>query len=112
MLRGSKARALLSALAAVLLVLQLFASSEAFASVHTSEIISCAETEDPQKVAPPAAARDRSRGQDRVPEAPVGGSPAPAHPRVLPLLALAGPDPHASKSPAAHSPAALQVFRC
>ncbi|MGW7263793.1 hypothetical protein [Streptomyces sp. NPDC054842] len=111
MTRGTTVRALLSALAAVLLVLQLFASAEAFASVHTSEIVSCGETEEPQQ-APPAAARDRSRGGDRTPGVPPRTAPDRGRTFPCPPPVPAGPYAHASRSPAAHSPATLQVFRC
>ncbi|MGW5180052.1 hypothetical protein ACWERY_37745 [Streptomyces sp. NPDC004082] len=111
MTRGTTVRALLSALAAVLLVLQLLASAEAFASVHTSEVVSCGETEEPQKAAPPAAARDRGRAEDRTP----GVTPRTAPDRrtfPCPPPVRTGPHAHAPRSSAAHSPATLQVFRC
>jgi hypothetical protein len=112
MMRGARSRALFPILAVVLLALQLFGPDEAFASVHTNEVISCGEAEHPQKIAPPLAARDRSRTEDRVPQPPNSSllehDPASTYP-VIPLT-----DAHqrVSRSSTAHSPAALQVFRC
>ncbi|MFF1451016.1 hypothetical protein ACFVYF_23195 [Streptomyces sp. NPDC058274] len=112
MMRGTKSRTLFSVLAVVLLALQLFGPDEAFASVHTNEVISCGEAEHPQKIAPPLAARDRSRTEDRVPQPPKGSllehDPASAYP----VTPLADVHQRASRSSTAHSPAALQVFRC
>ncbi|MFD7708667.1 hypothetical protein ACFV6E_11060 [Streptomyces sp. NPDC059785] len=112
MVRGTTARHLLSVLAAVLLSLQLLGPAEAFASVHTSETISCDDTEHPRRTALPLGTRDRGRGDKPAPPAPVRGDlgrdpAASCTPPALPA------DHHRpSRSSTSHTPAALQVFRC
>ena len=111
MSRGTTARTVLSILAAVLLAIQLFVPSEAFASAHKEEVVACGEAEHPHKVTPPLRAADRTRDEDLVPEAPG---------RALLASDLAATLPHvppigfsrASRSSTAHSTATLQVFRC
>jgi hypothetical protein len=111
MWRGRTARTLLSLVAAVLLALQVFAPSEAFASAHRGEIISCAEAECPEKTAPALRVRDRSRDEDLLPQPSarhlLGSDPASAHPLVSPVGS-----PREPRAPASLSPAVLQVFRC
>ncbi|MER6367524.1 hypothetical protein [Streptomyces mirabilis] len=112
MLRGTTARPLYVVLAAVLISLQLFAPTEAFASAHRGEVVSCAEAEHPHKVAPPLGARQRTRDEDLVPDTPpralLASDPAASYAPLAPASA----HPRTSRSSTAHSPAALQVFRC
>jgi hypothetical protein len=118
MLRGTTCRALFVVLAAVLVSLQFFAPTEAFASAHRGEVVACGEAEHPNKVTPPLSARQRTRDEDLVPETParalLESDPAAAHPSASPLAphSRATARPGASRSSAAHSLAALQVFRC
>ncbi|MFE9769370.1 hypothetical protein ACFYPC_33440 [Streptomyces sp. NPDC005808] len=115
MFRGKTVRTLFVVFAAVLMSLQFFTPTQAFASPQKSEVSSCGESEYPQKqkVAPPLRSRDRSREEDLVPEEPSRAllecDPAAGHP-------LATPDPAflrtSSRSSTALSPATLQVFRC
>jgi hypothetical protein len=99
-------------LAAVLISLQLFAPTEAFASAHRGEVVSCAEAEHPHKVAPPLGARQRTRDEDLVPDTPpralLASDPAASYAPLAPAAA----HPRTSRSSTARSPAALQVFRC
>lgn len=118
MLRGTTARTLYVVLAAVLIGLQLFGPTESFASAHRGETVSCGEAEHPHKVAPPLGARQRTRDEDLVPETPARAllatdqatSPPPAPPHSADSRSAARH--RASRSSSAHSPAALQVFRC
>jgi len=133
MLRGTTTRTVISALAAVLLTLQLFAPTASFAAAHTPGHIktsaepgntpkakpvrekavtyrTCGHPEDPTG---PLRARDRHRAAiHTVPGAHarplLGENPAAAsEPERL------SPRHHRSSRPlAAHTPAALQVFRC
>ncbi|WP_028800756.1 hypothetical protein [Streptomyces sp. 142MFCol3.1] len=112
MLRGRTARTLFTALAAMLILLQVVGPAETFASAHRGETVACAGTEHPHKAAPAPGARRHARDEDLVPEPPshplsVDGpaatrSPAPG----------AASHPRTPRSPAAHSPEGLQVFRC
>ncbi|MBC2905408.1 hypothetical protein [Streptomyces cupreus] len=133
MFRGATARTVVSILAAVLLGLQVFASTASFASAHTArhavakgqpgikssgkalrdEIVTCRDAGRHGDPTGPLRTRDRYRtAADCAPEAPdrpyqrqrasnagEPGTPRTAHYRM-------------SRSSAAHSPAALQVFRC
>jgi hypothetical protein len=112
MIRGTTARTLFLVLAAVLMSLQLFAPTEAFATAHRGEVVSCGEAEHPQKVAPPLGARQRIRDEDLVPEAPartlLESDPAASYPSAPPTVS----HHPTSRSSTAHSPAVLQVFRC
>lgn len=137
MLRGTTTRTVISALAAVLLTLQLFAPTASFAVAHTPGHIktraepgntpkakpvrekavtyrTCGHPEDPTG---PLRARDRHRHRHRAAIHTV-----PGRPRVR----CWGENPAAASEPerlstrhhrpsrplAAHTPAALQVFRC
>lgn len=141
MFRGATARTVVSVLAAVLLALELFAPSASFASAHTDrhievkaqsgiqpsgkacagtklsakalrdEIVNCRDTGQHGGPTGPRT-RDRLRTADAAPEAPerplLMQDPSAAHEPVGP-----GAAPHrTSRSSTAHSPAALQVFRC
>ncbi|MEW2045571.1 hypothetical protein [Streptomyces sp. NPDC005476] len=135
MLRGTTARTVISLLAAILLTLPFFAPASPFAHAHTvrqaeaktqpgiklsgkamrDEIATFRDCDLPTgSPADPLRTRDRHR--------PSSAAPAPQEPeRALlaqdPAAAHQPPrpgDPHhrSSRSSAAHSPAALQVFRC
>ncbi|MFJ8106427.1 hypothetical protein [Streptomyces sp. NPDC096132] len=135
MFRGATARTALALLAAVLLALPFFAPTSAFAHAHTAHqteartktgiklsgktlrdeyvtVRDCGRAGGP---ADPLRSRDRHRATlvgtsaPQEPErAPQALDPAADHEPVRPS------DPHhrPSRSSAAHSPAALQVFRC
>jgi len=122
MRRGTTARTLFAVLAAVLLALQLSAPLTAFASAHAAravgpkaEFVTCAETVDPHGPTGPLRTRDRMRVADHAP-------PASARPLLCKDVRVRHEDPsHTSaaaehhrttRSSAAHSTAALQVFRC
>jgi len=114
MMRSATPRTRFVVLAAVLMILQFFAPIHAFASTQKNETVSCCESEhqEKQKVAPPLRSRDRSREEDPLPEAParalLASDPAAEHPPAPPGEGSVPP----SRSSTAHSPAALQVFRC
>ncbi|GGZ26412.1 hypothetical protein [Streptomyces poonensis] len=132
-MRGSTARNAIKVLVAVLLCLQFFASTASFASAHTDrhaevqaepgngltgtalrgEAVThrgCGPAGDPTD---PLRTRDRHRGVTAV-HAP----PAPERPPQETGPTSARPpvpstsSPHPARSRAAHTPAALQVFRC
>ncbi|MFJ9815549.1 hypothetical protein ACIRU3_09790 [Streptomyces sp. NPDC101151] len=132
MFRGTTARAVLTLLSAALLALQFFAPTGTFATAHTAshaKAKAAPETVHPTHPArngaytlrdsgcsqEPAAGgrhlRDRQRGSvsgwahERPPIARQAAAPqAPA--------ASGAPHHRTSRSSRAHSPAALQVFRC
>lgn len=112
MFRGTTARTLFLMLAAVLLSLQPLAPAESFASAHRGEVVACAESEHPHKVAPAQGTRRRVPDEDLDPGppalAPQESDPAAGH-RPAPLRAA---HPSTSRASTAHSPAGLQVFRC
>jgi hypothetical protein len=112
MMRRTKARALFMALAAVLISLQLFAPTEAFASAHKGEVANCAEAEHPQKVAPPLGARQRIRDEDPVPEPPARALLVSDPSATYVPAPLAASHPRTSRASTDLSPAGLQVFRC
>jgi hypothetical protein len=133
MLRGTTTRTALSALAAVLLALQLFAPTVSFAAAHTLGHVKakaepgntlkakpvrdkavtyrkCGHAEDPTG---PFRTHDRHRAVTHtVPGAParplLGENPAAAYEPERPSAR----HPRPSRSFTAHTPAALQVFRC
>ncbi|WP_221360725.1 hypothetical protein [Streptomyces beigongshangae] len=126
MRRGTTLRALFTALAAVLLALQLSAPTTAFAATFATayaaplpgsqaEFATCAETTHPHGPAGPLRTRDRVRTADHVP-------PASARPPLCGDVSVRHEDPSHVSAAAAHhrttrscagrSTAALQVFRC
>ncbi|MBV7701033.1 hypothetical protein [Streptomyces sp. TRM70350] len=132
MFGGATVRTVISVLAAVLLALPFFAPTASFASVHTArhavanaqpgikpsgealrdEIVHCRGDGDLKVPSGPVHNRDRDRAADFVPEAPdrplLTRSRTAADEEVIRGTAL-----HRKPGSAiAHSPAALQVFRC
>nr|WSY50897.1 hypothetical protein OG999_12770 [Streptomyces sp. NBC_00886] len=132
MFRGKTARTVITLLTAVLLALQFFAPTASFASAHTArhaeakaqpgpklggkaqrtETVTfrdCGATGTPTV---PLRLRDRYRTADCGPETParplLTQDPAAVHIPVTPGAA----HHRTSRSSTAHSPAALQVFRC
>ncbi|OQR63028.1 hypothetical protein B6E66_16715 [Streptomyces maremycinicus] len=138
MFRGTTTRTVLSILAAVLLALPLFAPTSSFAHAHTARQ---AEAKTPPGIktsgkamrdevatlrdcdlptggpADPLRTRDRHRATTTAPaastpqdpeRAPLAQDPAAAHQPRRP----GAPYHRWSRPSAAHSPAALQVFRC
>ncbi|MGN9820946.1 hypothetical protein ACTMUQ_37105 [Streptomyces sp. SD11] len=132
MRRGTTVRTLFAVLAAVLLALQLSASTTAFApafaSAHTTplagpgdgpqtraEFVTCGDTSHSHGPTGPLRTRERIRVADHV-------TPAAARLLLCKDVAVAHEDPshtaapaahhRATRSSAAHSSAALQVFRC
>ncbi|GAA2729441.1 hypothetical protein GCM10010360_08070 [Streptomyces nogalater] len=131
MFRSTAVRGLLAALAAVLLALQLRASTGAFASAHTfGQTLTKAETGIVPSVRSARAGADavRAPGRTDVPmgvphlrdrhrgpgaggsqeDAPVSGRAAGVGPAEPPD----GPHRPSTRALRAHTPAALQVFRC
>ncbi|WNZ07986.1 hypothetical protein P8T65_10570 [Streptomyces sp. 11x1] len=132
-MRGATTRTVLSALAAVLLTLAFFAPTTSFAAAHTpghakakaepgntptakplrdtaATHRTCAPSQDPTG---PHRTRDRHRlTTHTVPETParppLGENPAAASSPERP----SAPHHRASRPLTAHTPAALQVFRC
>jgi len=124
MRRGKTARTLFAVLAAVLLALQLSATTTSFASAHTeqlsdseakAEFVTCADNAHSHGPAGPLRTRDRIRASDHVPPTSVrpllckdvtAGHEDPSH--------TAAPAAHhrTTRSSTAHSTAVLQVFRC
>ncbi|MEU6253548.1 hypothetical protein [Streptomyces sp. NPDC047043] len=130
MFRRTRIRTTFALLAAALLALQFFAPAESFASAHTvrqveakaqpgiklsgkalrSETLTHRHCDHSGGPTGPLRTRDRHRAVDFAPEDPERGLPAedpaavhqPAAPRA----------PRTSRPSTAHSPAALQVFRC
>jgi hypothetical protein len=129
MFRGTTVGTVVATFAAVLLALQFFAPTASFASAHTArhaeakaqpgtklsskalrdESVThrqCDPAEDPTG---PLRTRDRPRAVDFAPEGPerplLAQDPAAPRPAVPGTFRL-------SRPPTAHSPAALQVFRC
>ncbi|MQY38514.1 hypothetical protein SRB17_65270 [Streptomyces sp. RB17] len=112
MFRGTTARTVLASLAVTLLALLCFAPGETFASAHTpSEATAKAEagttpSEQPERDGADAIHGSASRGTREHPLIPVRAAGAgPSHPSGT----AHGPAPRTSR---AHTPAALQVFRC
>ncbi|MBK3629021.1 hypothetical protein JHN59_30200 [Streptomyces sp. MBT49] len=135
MFRGTTARAVLPLLAALLLALPFFAPASSFAHAHTvrqaeaktppgiklsgkakrDEITTFRDCDRPGGLADPLRSRDRHRtGASAAPtpqepeRALLELDPAAAHQPAPP----GAPHDRPSRSSAAHSPAALQVFRC
>ncbi|WP_133914609.1 hypothetical protein [Streptomyces sp. NBC_00582] len=135
MFRGTTARTALALLAAVLLALPFFAPTSPFAHAHTvrqveaktktgikpsgkplrDEYVTVRDCGHPGGPADPLRSRDRHRVTATAASAPqeperalLALDPAAAHQPVRP----AAPHHRTSRSSAAHSPAALQVFRC
>lgn len=133
MFRGTTARTVVSILAAVLLGLQVFASTASFASAHTArhaaaesqpgikpsgtalrdEIATCRDAGPDGNPTGPLGARDRHRtAADCAPEMPdrphltqrASKANEPGTPRTA--------HHRTSRSSTAHCPVALQVFRC
>ncbi|KOV69257.1 hypothetical protein [Streptomyces sp. MMG1121] len=131
MFRGTTARTRFTLLAALLLALQLFAPTGTFASAHT--LGQAQAKAEPEITSPAQPARD-GVGSLRVPGRagdPVGtphlrerqrscsAGCTPEHPLIAGRSAGAdAPDTpgsahrHAARPARAHTPAALQVFRC
>jgi hypothetical protein len=132
MFRGTKTRTAISLLAALMLALQLFAPTASFASAHTArhaeakteprnkprgaaqrdEYVTCGDGGRHHDPSLPLRTRDRHRIADSGPQGP-----------ERPLLAVDPTGPRepetrvtsrhqAPRSLTAHTPAALQVFRC
>ncbi|MET7477689.1 hypothetical protein ABZT17_25435 [Streptomyces sp. NPDC005648] len=130
MFRRETARTLLALLAAALLALQFFAPTESFAAAHTvrqveakaqpgitpsgkalrDQLATHRHCDGSRGPTGPLRTRDRQRSADSAPEGPERGLPIadpaaarkPAAPRA----------PRVPRPSTAHSPAALQVFRC
>jgi hypothetical protein len=132
MVRGTTVRFVLTILSSVLLGLQLFAPTASAESTHqthvtaaaspetvtakrtdeTDEVVTCGDFEHPTSPTGPLRTRDRHRAlADSTP-----GPPALvllAHDvTATPPLAARPASLHISRSSTAHTPAALQVFRC
>ncbi|WSQ12454.1 hypothetical protein OG604_34425 [Streptomyces sp. NBC_01231] len=130
MFRGTPVRTALALLTAALLALQFFAPAASFATAHTprqavakaqpgikhpgkalrDEIAThrhCGTEGDPTG---PLHTRDRHRAVDLVPEG--SARPAPAQARADAREQVPPGAFHLSRPSTAHSPAALQVFRC
>ncbi|MEU0738751.1 hypothetical protein [Streptomyces sp. NPDC006134] len=130
---GKTARAVVSALAALLFALPFFALTAPFASAYTArhvvanaqpgnlpsgmapreETVACQDTGRPGTPPGPLRVRDRHRTASAPaaegPERPLSGPDTEAvHAQAAPGAAR----PRAPSPPADHSPAALQVFRC
>ncbi|WP_327318483.1 hypothetical protein [Streptomyces sp. NBC_01235] len=135
MFRGKTARAVISILAAALLALPFFAPTSSFAHAHTvrqaeaktqpgitlsgktkrDEIVTLRDCDRSAGSADPLRTRDRHRGATSAASAPqeperalLAQDPAAAHQPARP----GAPHHRSSRSSTAHSPAALQVFRC
>lgn len=132
MFRGTTARTVVALLASVLLALQFFAPTASFAPAHTARhaeakaqpgskltgkalrtesvtFRDCGATGNPTV---PLRPRDRYRTADTGPEEPERPLLA-QDPAALRTPVAAGAAHHrTSRSSTAHSPAALQVFRC
>lgn len=132
MLRGKTARTVLALITTVLLALQFFAPTTSFASAHTArhaeakaqplltlggkalrtETITFRDCGAAGTPTAPLRLRDRYRVADCGPEAPerplLAQDPAAVSTSVAPGAA----HHRTSRSSTAHSPAALQVFRC
>ncbi|MER6348433.1 hypothetical protein ACWC10_18660 [Streptomyces sp. NPDC001595] len=135
MFRGTTARTVLSALAVVLLTLSLPAVTPAFAHAYTPRHVEAetstgiipsgpagyAEAAAPHAGATPACGdptgppphRDRHRTARSAPEAAARPLPEPERaPGAGPDAGVPAGHARAPRPSAAHSPAALQVFRC
>ncbi|MFI8190062.1 hypothetical protein ACIF8T_14870 [Streptomyces sp. NPDC085946] len=131
MLRGTTARIVLSVLAAALLALPLFAPVPSFASAHTAhhigaeadpgttpsgqaprdETAACRDTGPAGGPAGLPRTRERPRTADHAPTASARPLPDRNPPTASEPVRPGAPPPAAGPS-AAHTPAALQVFRC
>ncbi|MER6031249.1 hypothetical protein [Streptomyces sp. NPDC001851] len=131
MFRGTTHRTRLTLLAVLLLALQFFAPAGVFAPAHTaSQALAKAESGIPSSVPPVSEEKDSVRAPNRS-GAPMGTphlrdrhrGPASGGAQRTPLIpgrasgAGAGDTPgtpyhRAARTPGAHTPAALQVFRC
>lgn len=132
MVRGTTVRLVLTALSAVLLALQLFAPTASAESAHQThvtapaaqeavtakrtdeadEVITCGDFEHPTSPTGPLRTRDRHRAvADSTPEPPAF-VPLAHDVTAAPPLAVGPASPQISRSSTAHTPAALQVFRC
>ncbi|MGW1749154.1 hypothetical protein ACWCRD_26805 [Streptomyces sp. NPDC002092] len=130
MFRITTARTAIAVLAAVLLALQFFASTESFTSAHTGRQVEakaqtgiklsgkalrndsvthrhCGHSGDPTG---PLRTRDRHRAADSTPEGPERAVPV-KDPAAADEPAASGA-PLTSRPSTHHAPAALQVFRC
>lgn len=130
MFRGTPVRAVIAVAVAVLLALPFFATTPSFATAHTVRQVEakalpgikpsgaaqrgetmthrhCDHSGDPTG---PLRNRDRQRAVDVAPEGPerplLAQDPAADHPPATPW------PPRTSRPATAHTPAALQVFRC
>ncbi|MEV6021993.1 hypothetical protein [Streptomyces sp. NPDC052036] len=127
MVRGTTVRWVLTALSVLLLALQLFTPTPSFASAHRTQLTAAGSPEPvthkraddtdetvlhggtghPAVPAGPLRTRDRHRTAVE----PVPGNPAPMSSECdAPAARPAAP--HISRPSTAHTPAALQVFRC
>jgi hypothetical protein len=132
MFRGKTARTVVTLLTLVLFALQFFASTESFAPAHTvrhaeakaqpglklsgkalrAETITFRDCGASGTPTVPLRLRDRYRTADCGPETPARPLLTP-DPAAVPTSVAPGRAPHrTSRSSAAHTPAALQVFRC
>ncbi|MGW7824175.1 hypothetical protein ACWGLF_40130 [Streptomyces puniciscabiei] len=117
MFRGTTARAALASLAVVLLALLFSTSAETFTPAHTlSEATAKAETGTTLSEQPAGDQADVFRGRRVARDA---SRSARQHPLIPGRAAGAGPSPTpgtarvpATGASRAHTPAALQVFRC
>ncbi|KPI24861.1 hypothetical protein ACGFZJ_01230 [Streptomyces sp. NPDC048253] len=137
MFRGATTRTVLSVLAAVLLALPFFAPTSSFAHAHTvrqveaktqpgitlpgkamrDEVVTFRDCDRSGGPADPLRTRDRHRATTSAPAASTPQEPERALLAQDPAAAHQPPRPgdpygRSSRSSAAHSPAALQVFRC
>ncbi|MFC8514668.1 hypothetical protein [Streptomyces sp. NPDC057257] len=130
MFRGTTTRTAVSLLAAVLLALQLFAPTASFAAAHTSRHAVAKDlpgTKPSGKALRDESATHRDCGQSGDPTGPLRTRDRHATPGFTfdePERQLLAQDPasvhepvapsalHLSRPSTAHSPAALQVFRC
>ncbi|MFF4252614.1 hypothetical protein ACFY1L_15525 [Streptomyces sp. NPDC001663] len=130
MFRRTTIRTTFALLAAVLLAFQFFAPAESFAAAHTvrqveakaqpgiklsgkalrDETLTHRHCDHSGGPTGPLRTRDRHRAVDFAPEGPERGlpaeDPAAVHQPAVPRA------PRTSRPSTAHSPAALQVFRC
>ncbi|MEU9438921.1 hypothetical protein [Streptomyces sp. NPDC048252] len=137
MFRGATTRTVLSVLAAVLLALPFFTPTSSFAHAHTvrqveaktqpgikhsgkamrDEVVTFRDCDRSGGPADPLRTRDRHRTTTSAPTASTPQEPERALLAQDPAAAHQPPRPgdpyhRSSRSSAAHSPAALQVFRC
>ena len=129
---GTTVRFLLTFLSAVLLALQLFAPTASAESAHkthvtapaapeavtakrtdeTDEVATCGDFEHPTSPTGPLRTRDRHREVADSTLEPPALVPLARYVADVPPLAAKPASLHISRSSTAHTPAALQVFRC